>query len=493
MALAWGGLVACGTEAGDTLETEPTASELLATRTDKLAPAFTEALYFDHCPAPEAARGATIYVSKTGPRVPTKPLGSKENPYSTISLAVKAAMPGNIILVRAGDYPEHVGITAARGARPGTPTAPIVLRGEMGGRPRILPAATNTGTLVMVSQPNWIIQNFEVDVQGRPSFGVLFDTGTLCSQLHDSVIHGGRAGGGVIANNAEFVLIDNNEIYDFFKTGTDSHGVAVEGMSRDIFVTENKIHDVSGDCVQCEPIGGRPSTLLIERNRLYASGENGVDIKACDDILVHQNVIMNFPNVAAYPWQANTSAGEAVLVHENATNVQILDNEIANAGRGVSIGGNNDFDNPVNVQIEGNLIHDIFDYAKRNNGQGIRIVKAQGVHILGNTIERTFDAGMRLAADEPNTVSGLIVYDNVLRDMRLFVRLGAINRRPGVGMDRNRYEGPQGRFTITNQLWEGDYNAWLRVLSSSSLDQFSSRSLTLSQGGRPRGIPTPLP
>ena len=261
-------------------------------------------------------------------------------------------------------------------------------------------------------------------------------------------------------------------------------------MSRAIFVTENKLHDASGTACGASPSGGRPSTLLIERNRLYAAGENGVDLKACDDILVHQNAITNFPNVAAYPWQANTSAGEAVLAHENATNAQHLDNEIASAGRGISPGGNNDIDHPVNVRIAGNPIHDC---AKRINGQGIRIVKAQGVHVLGNMLERTRDAGMRLVADEPNTVAGLIVYDSVLRDMRLFVRLGAIKRRPGVGMDRDRYEGPQGRVTITQQRWEGDYDASRGVLSSTALDQFSSRGLTSIRGGRPRGLPIPLP
>ncbi|MCP3098500.1 right-handed parallel beta-helix repeat-containing protein [Myxococcus sp. K15C18031901] len=463
----------------------------MGTRSGRLAPAFTTDLFYEHCPELEDATGTTLYVASSGPRNRTRPLGSNENPYRTITEAVKVAQPGNTILVRPGNYPEQVAITPEKGARPGTPSAPIVLRGvPTSTRPRILPTAANVGSLVMVSQPNWILQHLEVDIQARPSFGVLFETRTTCSQLHDAVIHGGRAGGGVVISYAEFVLVNDTEIYDFSKTNTDSHGIAVRGVSRGIFITENNIHDVSGDCVQCQSDGGRPSTLLIERNRLHAAGENGVDIKACEDVLVHLNAIYDFPNVAAYPWQATTSAGEAVLVHENATQVQIISNEIANAGRGVSIGGNNDIDIPVNVQIEDNYIHDIFDYAQRSNGQGIRIVKAEGAHIIGNTIARTHDAGLRLAADEPNTVSGMRVYDNVLRDMRLFVRLGANNRRPGVGMDRNRYEGATGNFTLTNQLWEGDYNTWRTLLAPSALDQSSTRSFTPTRSGTPRGVPT---
>ncbi|WP_426744552.1 right-handed parallel beta-helix repeat-containing protein [Myxococcus faecalis] len=481
----WAGAMACG-EGHQEAPEAAAPVDGLETRTARQSPAFTEALFYDNCPTASVAQGPTLYVSKSGPRDPSKPLGSDLNPYSTIMAAVKAARPGNIILVRQGDYNEQVAITAAKGARPGTATAPIVLRGEQSGQPRILPAATNVGSLVQVSQPYWVVQFFEVDVQERPSFAVLFENNTRCSQVLDSKLHGGRAGGGVITSYADFVLIDDNEIYDFSKQNTDSHGVAIRGVTRNVFIVENDIHDVSGDAVQCQPNGGRPAVILVERNRLHDTGENGVDVKACDDLLLHENKIYNFPNLAKYPWQANTSAAEGVLVHEDATNVQILYNEIWNAGRGISIGGNNVIDMPVNVQIEGNHVHDIYDYAKRNNGQGIRIVKARGVTLLGNTVERTFDAGLRLAADPPNAVPGLLVYKNTLRDMRLFVRLGARAYRPGLGMDLNRYEGASGVFTITDELWEGSHARWRAVLAPLYLDQFSERIIP---GSRPKGLP----
>ncbi|WP_217439520.1 right-handed parallel beta-helix repeat-containing protein [Myxococcus sp. CA056] len=494
-----GGALGCGTGQPDAYE-DGASSDRVGTQTARQAPIFTEDLFYDHCPRGTQAQGPTIHVAKTGPRDPTKPLGSNENPYSTIMAAVKVARPGNVIVVRAGDYNEQVAITAPKGARPGTADAPIVLRGEQAARPRILPAATNVGSLVMVSQPYWIVQFFEVDVQSRPSFAVLFETNTTCSQLRDSKLHGGRAGGGVIASYAEFVLFDHNEIYDFSKTNTDSHGVAIRGVSRNIFIVENDIHDVSGDGVQCQPNGGRPAIILVERNRLHATGENGVDVKACDDLLLHRNIIYDLPNITRFPWQANTSAAEGVLIHEDATNIQILDNEIYQAGRGISIGGNNVIDHPTNVLIESNYIHDIYNYASRTNGQGIRIVKGEGVHIISNTIERTADAGLRLAADEPNVVFGLIVYDNVLRDMRLFVRLGRPEHRPGMGMDRNRYLGPIGVFTLSGALWEGTHAQWLSALAPSHLDQFSvrvlvpSRAITepgLTEAPSPRSTPAP--
>ncbi|QSQ12495.1 right-handed parallel beta-helix repeat-containing protein [Myxococcus landrumensis] len=472
--LMFGGVLACGAGQPDTLEDISSQAQPEA-RAPRRQVALSEDIFYATCPRASQAQGATLSVSNSGPWNPSKPLGSNENPYSTIMAAVRAARPGNIILVRGGDYNEQVSITAPKGARAGTATAPIVLRGEMAGRPRILPSGTNVGALLDVKLPYWVVEFLEIAVQGRPSYAALFETNTQCSQLHDSVLYGGRAGAGITASYANFVMLSHNQIFDFSKTNTDSHGVAIRGVTRDIFIVDNDIHDVSGDGVQCQPNGGRPSTILIERNQLHATGENGIDVKACDDLLIYKNLIYSFPNIGRFPWQANTSAAEAVLVHEDATNIQILGNDISQAGRGVAIGGNNAIDLPTNVLVEDNFIHDIYNYANRGNGQGVRVVTGRGIHIIGNTLERTADAGLRLAADEPNSVMGLIVYDNVLRNMRLFVRLGRKENRPGMGMDSNRYEGPIGAFTISGGLSAGTHAQWLAALAPEFLDQHSLR------------------
>ncbi|MCP3101309.1 right-handed parallel beta-helix repeat-containing protein [Myxococcus sp. K15C18031901] len=436
------------------------------------------------CPSSQTPPvGATRYVANTGPRDPSKPLGSSDNPYPTISAAVRASFPGDLIQVRSGTYAEQIAITPEKGARSGTLSAPIILRGDTTNKPRIVPTATNVGSLVMVSQPYWIVQSLEVDVQERPSFAVLFQNATFCSQILDSRLHGGRAGGGVIASNAETVLVQGNAIYDFSKTGTDSHGVAVKGTTREVFVLENDIHDASGDAVQCQPdAGNRPSGLYVERNQLHDCGENGIDIKACDNISVNTNTIYSFPNLESFPWQANSSAAEAVLVHEDATNIQIVANRISVAGRGISIGGTSAVDNPVNVTLSNNTVTDIFNFANRGNGQGIRIVKANKVRVLGNTIERTVGEGLRLAADEPLIVTGLSVFDNTLRNINFFVKLGRPQYRPGLQMDRNRYEGPDGKFSCFGILAEGDFTVWRNRLAPYGLEQ-SSVKITPSTPG----------
>ncbi|MBZ4399995.1 right-handed parallel beta-helix repeat-containing protein [Myxococcus sp. AS-1-15] len=427
----------------------------------------------DRCPGPEAALGATLHVANLGPRDAEAPLGSRANPFTTIMAAVREAQPGNIIQVHAGIYPEQVAITPLK-ARAGTASAPIVLRGERAARPIIVPSATDVGSLVMLSQPYWVVEFVEVDVRERPSFAALFENDTTCTQLTDSLLHGGRAGGGVVVSDASRLLISGNKVHDFSRWGQDSHAVVVKGASREVFIVGNDLHDASGDAVQCQPNEGRPSALFIEGNQMHDCGENGIDVKACDDLAIQGNVFFRFPNLERFPWQATTSAAEAVLVHEDATNIRIIGNAIFLAGRGISIGGLSPVDNPVDVLVKGNVVTDIFNFANRANGQGIRIVRAHRVRVLDNIIERTEDSGLRLAADEPLVVTDLQVYGNTLRDMTSFVKLGRDTARPGLRMDRNRYEGADGKFSAFGLLSIGTFTTWQNRLAPFNLEQGSS-------------------
>ncbi|MFY2561613.1 right-handed parallel beta-helix repeat-containing protein [Corallococcus terminator] len=480
--LMCGLVLACGPSAGgleDEDERPPVSQQ---------TPLGAEARFRQRCPSAEDAQGPTLYVANTGPHNSAAPQGSADNPFPTIMAAVKVAQPGNVIQVREGTYPEQVAINPLK-ARPGKGSAPIVLRGEPSRRPRIVPSSTDVGSLLVVSQPYWIVQSIEVDVEERPSFAALFEDSTTCSQLTDSMLHGGRAGGGVVVSDANLVLIDGNAIFDFSRTGLDSHGVAVKGVSREVYITENNIHDASGDAVQCQPSQGRPSTVFIENNQMHDCGENGIDVKACDDVAIHENVLFRFPNMERFPWQHATSAAEAVLVHEDATNVQIVGNHIFLAGRGISVGGLSLVDNPVNVLVQNNLVTDIYNFANRSNGQGIRIARADGVRVLGNRIERTVDSGLRLAADEPLVVTNLTVLDNTLKDMRSFVKLGRDTARPGLKLDRNRYEGASGKFSAFGLLSEGDFEDWRSRLTPHG---FERNSVRVTPGGEDPGE-APLP
>ncbi|MCP3167857.1 right-handed parallel beta-helix repeat-containing protein [Myxococcus sp. QH3KD-4-1] len=465
--------MACGVTPSDLSEGEP---ELMESESKVVEPREGMEIYLDTCPTATVAPGSTLFVSNRGPWNPAVRLGSGGNPYRTIVEAVKAAKAGNIIEVRAGTYPEQVVIDSAT-SQAGTAIAPIVLRGQsLPNRPRLVPPTDRVvGSVLSVSQPYWIIQGMEIDLQGKASFGALFTRNTYCTQLISSEIHGGTAGGGVVVSNANNVLIHKNLIYNFSRPGADSHGVLFRDASRDIYVLENEIRQTSGDSVQCQIDGNRAVSLFVENNELHDAGENGIDIKGCDSLYLRFNNLHDFGNLTLYPWAATSSAAEGIVIHEDATNVQIIGNVIQRAGRGISVGGTANTARPLDVLIRNNTITDIFNFQDRGNGQGIRVVQANRIQIRTNLIERTADAGMRLAADEPLGITGLIATNNIFRDMPLFVRLGRKENRLLSVIDRNRYEGPTGVFTATGLVNEGQFPAWRTALAPEGLEQNSVR------------------
>jgi nitrous oxidase accessory protein NosD len=384
--------------------------------------------------------------------------GSRQKPFRTINRAIAAAGPGEAIRVQAGEYPESVAIDGK--AQKGRKDAPITLLGE--GQPKIVPGKSS-GALLQVRRPFWIIDGFELDVRGQPRFAALFEGDTQGSTLRRSHLHGGTLGGGVTTyGNARGVLIERNHIHDFRKPHADSHGVVVQATSRDIVIRNNDIHDTSGDAVQClnpDSASQKPAEgVVIERNRLYSTGENGVDIKTCRNVVVRHNRMSGFR-------KSPTSSGEAVVVHYSARDVRIEDNDISQAGKGIAVGGVTQGANPAGIVVKGNHIQDI-STAGGSDGAGIRVENSTQVQLENNTIENTEGYGMMLGLGANGAPSrDLMVKDNVIRTQKL-VRLG--RQRPGLRMGSNRYEAG-GMFKAEPQETR-DFSQWKQL---SGVDQGS--------------------
>ncbi|NPC81327.1 DUF1565 domain-containing protein, partial [Pyxidicoccus fallax] len=379
--------------------------------------------------------------------------GSEGAPFHTIRRALKAVGPGEAIIVLPGEYAESVVIDGD--VKAGRKDAPITLMAR--GHARILPGAG--GALVQVRKPYWVVDGFDIDVKGQRRFAVVFEGDTEGSVLSGSNVHHGALGGGVTTyGGARGVLIEGNDIHDFRKQPRgDSHGVVIQATSRDITLRENDIHDNSGDSVQClkpDRAGQAPARgVLIESNRLYSNDENAVDIKTCSDVVVRANHMHGFRKSA-------TSAGEAVVIHYSARNVRVEGNDIADAGRGISVGGVRDGNqpHPSEVEVKDNRISDISQNGG-GDGVGIRVENARDVEVVGNTIEKTEGYGMMLglgANDAPS--ENVTVHDNSLRGQNL-VRLG--RHRPGLRMDRNRYAAG-GRFKADPREVRG-LDTWKQV------------------------------
>src|SRR5689334_11676552 len=105
----------------------------------------------EQCPEREDMSKTRWFVGPRGPGVSDTNDGSSSRPFASIREALRAASPGDVILLRAGIYEEHL-VLDKELARAGTPEAPIILRGE--GLPK-LRASKPEHPLVQVRLPHW--------------------------------------------------------------------------------------------------------------------------------------------------------------------------------------------------------------------------------------------------------------------------------------------------------------------------------------------------
>jgi len=421
------------------------------------------------------AEAETRYVSASGKADKRHEKGSRENPFRTIQEALKRVRSGSTIVVLPGEYEEFLRLDA-RDERDR-----ITLRGEGSPRPKIVAPSEGKGSaVVQVLKGRWTLDHLDIDVDGEKLFGVHFDA-NRGSTLSDCEVHDGRAGAGVVLTDARDITLERNEIHDFVKRDgkelEDAHGVVVQGASRDIRIQSNDIFGNSGDAVQCQDGEEEPQDIDIGDNALHDNGENGVDIKSCVDVRVHDNRLFRiaYPNTKDFRDRLTDSAGEAVVVHRGARDILIEGNDISQAGRGISLGS--DSSSVKGVVVQRNRIREIRGFPgkkQQRGGQGIRITDASEVVVLNNTLEDTDDYAMMLGADGKD-VSKLTVKGNTVRTRKL-VRLGDLDDNlPRLSMDENRY-ARGGRFTLDGSLRDSsDFKKWKKVLRASKLEQKSEQ------------------
>ncbi|SEN07528.1 Protein of unknown function [Stigmatella aurantiaca] len=392
----------------------------------------TGSTYFDQVeqlqakdPGPSEPTGKSWFVSPQGS---DEGRGTRESPLRTLTRAASLAKAGDAIRVLPGVYAENL-VLESKGTE-----APVFLRGEGSPRPTLVPGPRARGALIHV-KGRWRLENLHVDVGGAPMIAVAFDPGAHHSVLSNSELHHGTAGTGVLVEGADHVTLQHNTLHHFVKPGDDSHGVTVVGPSRNTVIWDNDIHHNSGDSIQCQEGNGPAEAVLIDGNTLHADGENAVDIKRCHQVLVRNNRMFGFPNLELR--NAGTSAGEAIVIHEAAVGVKLQNNDISDAGRGISVVGGSAV--PEGIWMEGNSIRDIHSRTK-GNGHGIRVETAKNVRVQDNALANTASYGMMLAADGKE-VTGLVIRNNALRGgaQSLLLRLGHERFRPGLILEGNHY------------------------------------------------------
>jgi hypothetical protein len=167
--------------------------------------------------------------------------------------------------------------------------------------------------------------------------------------------------------------------------------------------------------------GGKPQYIYIGNNTFYRCGEQGIDVKESDDVVISQNTIhyVRVPQEMGWGW--GLSGGEAIQLNDegydyaggdqSAGNSWVLFNKIYDVTTGVSsMSGRPSY-------IIGNLIYGMVD---ANVGSyGIIVdkpdysVPTAVAHVVNNTIVNPIDYGIRMNSAYDCYSANNIIYELV--------------------------------------------------------------------------------
>ena len=365
--------------------------------------------------------------------------GTEAAPFKTVAKALTLLQPGEAVYLKSGTYTERLRLDMRDGAAgryltvKAAPGATPVFKGGSGeGKP-----------LLDVQRAYWRVEGLTFDAAGERAFAAFWrGAGAHHGILRGCTLKNGTEGAGVnIAQQASDVLVEANTIYNFQRSGKDSHGVVVQTNSRNVIVRGNDIHHNSGDGVQClGPEGGatEPGTpfdnLLVEDNSLHENRENGADIKTCTRVTLRGNRIWGHR-------RTSTSAGEGVVVHLSAKDVTLEDNVVRDNGNGIVIGGVRVGAPPTGIVLRRNLVLDGYN-ADGSQGIGIRINTAIDVKVHHNTVWNMPTQCLDLGNGESGPSQNVELRNNLMGSCAYMVRVGT--QRKSVSFEGDFYYSPAG-------------------------------------------------
>ncbi|MBU1238052.1 MAG: right-handed parallel beta-helix repeat-containing protein [Gammaproteobacteria bacterium] len=242
------------------------------------------------------------------------------------------------------------------------------------------------------------------------------------STLHHAAVRDSELAQVNISGHAGYsfnnIVVYRNDIHldNFVNTGAsspefpenDTHGVATGSYSDHVWILDNDIHDVAGDAVgNAHGANYTAHHYYIGRNRLHDTGENSVDFKEIEYLVVSQN--------KAYREYGPSSGsdGAAMVFHYGPSvapkNAWIIFNEIYDcADTGIQIGG--DVTDPI--YVIGNVIRGISNAS--GNAYAIRSWGAADVHLIGNVLYDN-DGGIDITGSSPNVLN---MVDNIVAGIR---------------------------------------------------------------------------
>ncbi len=197
-------------------------------------------------------------------------------------------------------------------------------------------------------------------------------------------------------STVQYTVVYNNIIKDYgVKASSDQAGVYTGFHADYIWVLDNILHDNGGDSVAgshyADGITKKTEHYFIGGNIMYGNGENGIDLKGDDYVIISENEIYG-PFTREQGW--------GIILHYGASpsttvkNAWVIFNKIHGVSGGIytaSVGCDN-------LTVIGNLIYDVdADYAAQadpSNGYGILVKGGNGNFIIADNTFYDYDSGI---------------------------------------------------------------------------------------------------
>jgi hypothetical protein len=185
------------------------------------------------------------------------------------------------------------------------------------------------------------------------------------------------------------IVYYQNRIHNLRETSgareVDYHGFVPRNDDDRIWYLDNDVHELGGDSLRTgtnvsslDPGQTRTTNVFAARNRFWGNGENPIDLKCSTGIVISENDLYG---VGA----SVSSAGEAIVAHEDAQEIWVYDNHIHDVVRGIvtatSGGGAEE------ITVDGNRFEFISDIGVYNRGGGHATVTNNVFHDVTTPIE----------------------------------------------------------------------------------------------------------
>lgn len=340
--------------------------------------------------------------------------GTQQRPWRTLRHAVLTLRPGDAAWVHGGTYQERVDLGGA--VRDGLPGAPIQLLAAPGEKPVLRGGDEKSGPMLRIARSYWVVAGFDIQVAGSAVHGVRFQ-GARHVVVRESQVWGGQGPAAVtFYGGAADIGFLRNQVHDYrWGAGKDSHGLLVQPDSARILIQGNEAWGNAGDSFQCQGPDTTPGTnipvdITVEGNRFHEDRENAVDIKTCERVTIRGNKFYGYRPASTAP------QGAAMVVHYSARRILIEGNRVWDSGRGLSLGGNLIWKEPVtDVIVRRNLVFE-GTAEKGGSGDGLRVGTSRRVRLYHNTLASLPGGGLKLGDGDHGPAEDLRVLGNIVYD-----------------------------------------------------------------------------